>query len=393
MSAVEALSLLRVEEFLGSVRFLDSEIFEIDLNAFRKLDVFWTNLADAQMKVVRSDGLRINGVDCRFLLAEIRDFFWIQTDQVTSLGACNVLFSRSSRNKGVNGFWPEVVRLIRHQATFVGLKSEYISFTQEFGYILFCPTDDLLELARVIGGCSLFSGNQSCPFAIAEGLKKPTIQETDLVSPNCLFLRKNSLSVRLPREIDHMEPFIRRWEVGQLLKAESEGYANVLTLVRNIRPMASSDELEEAILKAKQAPTKTEEPRDPASQIAIAMVVHDDWYFLREAIRAYQHIGPVTAFVSLRAWNGDDGRWDKCASEAESVDAEVIIGDWPDEALHRRVALETMRQRGHRHVLIPDGDEIASNEPLDALVNLAKVGAADVVRVSMETYWKSPRQH
>jgi hypothetical protein len=130
---------------------------------------------------------------------------------------------------------------------------------------------------------------------------------------------------------------------------------------------------------------------DSPFQIPVAMVVHDDWYFLREAIRSYQQIGPVTVFVSLRAWNGGDGRWDKCASEAESVDAEVIIGDWPNEALHRRVALETMRLRGHRHTLIPDGDEIASPQLLNSLKSLASVDAADVVRVSMETYWKSPR--
>ncbi len=34
-------------------------------------------------------------------------------------------------------------------------------------------------------------------------------------------------------------------------------------------------------------------------------------------------------------------------------------GDWPDESLHRRFALETMRERGHAHLLIPDGDEVA----------------------------------
>lgn len=126
-------------------------------------------------------------------------------------------------------------------------------------------------------------------------------------------------------------------------------------------------------------------------QIPVALVVHDDWFFLGEVIRAYKAVGPVTVFLSVRAWNGDGGFSDKCVSEAESVEAEVIIGDWPDEATHRRVALDTMRQRGHRHILIPDGDEIPSAELLNALVNLASFDAADVVRVSMETYWKSPR--
>lgn len=388
------LELARSQPSLGEVRLWEDQAFNLDLDEFRKFNVYWTNLADAQRMVVSAllrqrvfDGTA-GGIS---LGPELREGPWLHFDIPACLTDRNVVFARSQRNHGPVGFWPEAMRLLLNRAVFVGTPEEYKEFTDNFGEIPFYPTEDLIELARIIAGCSLFVGNQSCPFAIAEGLKKSVIQETDLVTPNCLFMRENSLSVRLPGEIALIEPFIRKLEAGWE-KPDSSSYANPLTLVRNIRPMASPEELEAAILKAKRMEGKTEsESAEPKVQIPVAMVVHDDWFFLREAIRAYQEIGPVTVFVSLRAWNGDDGRWDKCASEAESVDAEVIIGDWPDEAFHRRVALETMRQRGHKHILIPDGDEIVSKQLLQSLVNLASVDAADVVRVSMETYWKSPR--
>ncbi len=51
------------------------------------------------------------------------------------------------------------------------------------------PTANLLEVARVIAGSRLFVGNQSCPAAIAEGLKHPMILEVFPTMANCCFER------------------------------------------------------------------------------------------------------------------------------------------------------------------------------------------------------------
>lgn len=131
------------------------------------------------------------------------------------------------------------------------------------------------------------------------------------------------------------------------------------------------------------------EPRLP--EVPSCLCLHDDFWFAEAAICSFRPAGPVTAFVSRVAWNGSGGPWERCAEAAERAGAEVVVGDWPEESLHRRTALATMRERGHSHLLIPDGDEISSPELLSALRRLASVDAADVVRVSMETYWRSPR--
>ena len=68
-----------------------------------------------------------------------------------------------------------------------------------------------------------------------------------------------------------------------------------------------------------------------------------------------------------------------------------MVGDWPGESLHRRHALAAMRERGHAHVLIPDGDEVAEPRLLEALLKVAEVGLSDHVRVRMDTYWKDAR--
>lgn len=337
------LPLLQAQPYLASAKPFEGESFEVDLDAFRSHNVNLTNIADGHLRLVG-------------LPAEVRDEAWLVVDEPANLGTRDVVFARSSRNHGPEGFWPECVRLLGFRARFVGTAEEHAAFVSEFGDIPHHPTKDLLELARVIAGCSLFVGNQSCPYAIAEALKKPAIQETFRVTPNCLFFRPDMLSVLLPSEVGKIEDFVRgKRDNAPLPKPGPE--------VRFGVPIP----------------------------VPSALVVHDDWWFLRAAIRTYQAVGPVTVFISQRAWNGEIGRWDKCASEAEAAGAEVVVGEWPEEALHRRVALETMRQRGHRHILIPDGDEFAEPRLLEALVKLAWVDAADVVRVSMDTYWKSPR--
>jgi hypothetical protein len=56
---------------------------------------------------------------------------------------------------------------------FVGLPEEYKYFTQRHGLnnVRHFVVDNALEMARVMGACKLFVGNQSFCFAIAEGMK------------------------------------------------------------------------------------------------------------------------------------------------------------------------------------------------------------------------------
>jgi len=87
--------------------------------------------------------------------------------------------------------WREIVEKYGDDIAFVGTSAEYADFCMRFGDVYFAATPDLLAVARAIAGAELFIGNQSCAYAIAEGLKKPAILEVCPWLPNCLFHRSD----------------------------------------------------------------------------------------------------------------------------------------------------------------------------------------------------------
>jgi len=123
-------------------------------------------------------------------------------------------------------------------------------------------------------------------------------------------------------------------------------------------------------------------------ELPCCLCLHDDHWFVEAAIRSFLSAGPATAFVSRVAWDGTAGPWERCAEAAERAGAEIVIGDWADEASQRRFVLEEMSRRGHTYFLIPDGDEVISRDLLTSLQKIAEVELADLVRVRLETYWK-----
>lgn len=109
--------------------------------------------------------------------------------EVAPKGIAPVVIARSSRYHDEDFRWDRIVSEYRGQLVFVGLKSEHEDFCHRFGRVPHHQTANLLELAKVIAGCRLFVGNQSCPYWIAEGLKKPAILEVFRDIPNSMFKR------------------------------------------------------------------------------------------------------------------------------------------------------------------------------------------------------------
>jgi len=88
-----------------------------------------------------------------------------------------IAVSRSARYRNSSFDWSGLYKQFEGRAVFVGGDWEYENFCQEIGHIDYIPTPSLLEAAQVMMGCDLFIGNQSCPRAIAEGLKMPVVVE------------------------------------------------------------------------------------------------------------------------------------------------------------------------------------------------------------------------
>lgn len=104
-----------------------------------------------------------------------------------------VVFHRSPRCHNPEFPWQRVYETYRAEAAFVGHPHEHADFCNAVGPVSYLHTADMLELAEVIAGCELFVGNQSAPFAVAEGLKVPTVLEIVPAPNNCHWERRGSV--------------------------------------------------------------------------------------------------------------------------------------------------------------------------------------------------------
>ena len=103
-----------------------------------------------------------------------------------------IIINRSPRYHNAFFPWAQLVEAFGSRMLFIGLESEHEAFCRECGKVTYLPTSNLLRAARVIAGSELFIGNQSSCYAIAEGLKHASIQETSLSTPDCIYPRSNA---------------------------------------------------------------------------------------------------------------------------------------------------------------------------------------------------------
>jgi hypothetical protein len=158
-----------------------------DLNGFRDHGRPGRNLADMH--------LATHGLG-----PEHRDARWLVVDRPVAAQA--VVFARSARCRNEAFPWRRVWEAYRGAAGFVGTAEEHEDFCRSVGPVPRIATANLLELARVIAGSQLFVGNQSCPAAVAEGLKHTLVLEVYPPLPNCCFERAG----RINAWDDHFTP-------------------------------------------------------------------------------------------------------------------------------------------------------------------------------------------
>jgi len=106
-----------------------------------------------------------------------------------------VVINRTSRYNNSFFPWPKIVEHYQGRLLFIGLEHEWQTFCTQYGKVSWRETSDLLEMAQLIAGSSLFIGNQSSANALCEGMKHNLIQETALHIPDCVFRRPNAQHV------------------------------------------------------------------------------------------------------------------------------------------------------------------------------------------------------
>ncbi|MRS02166.1 hypothetical protein EG832_02885 [bacterium] len=156
---------------------------DYDFDKFRSdgIDLTYSHLSEAQAKAMNVEA------DLSEQYIEILD----------PIRVADIVISRSARYHNHSFDWYNLLKDVKIPIAFVGLKQEYESFLKKtmLRNVSYYPTDDFYHLARVIAGAKVFIGNQSAPFAVAEGLKVHRIQETFKYVPNCKPMSDNGISV------------------------------------------------------------------------------------------------------------------------------------------------------------------------------------------------------
>jgi hypothetical protein len=181
--------LLAIQPYIADVKWWNAwEARDCPLNQFRRNLWPSRSIAQAQLTAVGKPHAE----------AERQ---WLTVDR--SERVAPVVFGRGGRWRNPQFPWKRVHEKYGKDAVFLGTLEEWEDFTRTVGPVAYRRTDDLLQAARIIAGADLIVSNQSCLYAIAEGLKKPAVVEIDLDHDNCRFVRPGVVhgedaSVELP---------------------------------------------------------------------------------------------------------------------------------------------------------------------------------------------------
>ena len=177
------MSLLRIQPYIADVWLQKPEdTWNVDCDGFRnRMFTQWVKGKTALAYTCDEFGISSHGVGSAP---------WITVDQPMHVDGCPVVVNRTYRYLNPTFPWRHVVQKYRGQMVFIGFPEEHDRFMISYGVkIPYCPTENTLEMARLLAGCRLFVGNQSLAHAIAEGMKIPIVLEVSRDFPTCIFNR------------------------------------------------------------------------------------------------------------------------------------------------------------------------------------------------------------
>ena len=182
--ASNIMPLLKIQPYIKDVWIQKPEdVWSYDMDPFRRL-IF--------TKMRRGKNISSYVCDAMGVPYNCYEAPWLMVDQPVHVEGKPVVVNRSGRYHNPSFPWGRVASTYRNQMVFVGMEDEWHRFCADICVVPYCPTENALELARMIAGCRLFIGNQSFAYSIAEGLKQNTLQETNQMIPDCMFVRHNA---------------------------------------------------------------------------------------------------------------------------------------------------------------------------------------------------------
>jgi hypothetical protein len=168
---------------------------DVDLNAFR---TFYANKTADRWDSLFN--LHQRAFNVRWPEADP----WLEIDNPSIIPNRPIIINRTPRFQNPAFPWSSLLRDHAGQIAFVGTLDEYSEFCKTFPEanpqsVMYVPTRNLLEVARLIAGAKVFVGNQSCPLAIAHGLGAKVVVECWLPNSNCEINRPHAIYCKGPQ--------------------------------------------------------------------------------------------------------------------------------------------------------------------------------------------------
>lgn len=119
---------------------------------------------------------------------------WLKIDEEEKRDEKFALIHLTPRWSGLQYDWKRIYQeaLTRHgKVYFIGLQVEWLDFCIRFGQIEHLPTENLLQMARLIRDAEALYCNQGVGLTIAQGLGKEYYLARNGMKTNCLLYTKN----------------------------------------------------------------------------------------------------------------------------------------------------------------------------------------------------------
>lgn len=126
---------------------------------------------------------------------------WIQVEDKGGFSG-SVVLARSSRYRNESIDYSFLKRY--SGLKFVGIEAEFMDMRKAIPNLEFVPVADFLQLAQVIRSASLFIGNQSFPYSLAEAMKVPRILEQCLYAPNVIPVGGVAHPIRFQKQFEYV---------------------------------------------------------------------------------------------------------------------------------------------------------------------------------------------
>jgi len=193
--ATSAIKLIETQPYIDKVEIYTEQHIDVSLDSFRHfcMDLSQMPLAYAHLNLLNRFWNLANP--------------WVHCNEKDE--QYPIIINQTERYYGYVDYLGIINTFGEDNIGFIGTETEYNKFCDDYKKVNYVETKDFLEVAKVIKGSKIFIGNQSSPYAIAEGMKHPRLQSSCEEAPNCIPIGYGGHSSWEQKDIEIVEYYLK----------------------------------------------------------------------------------------------------------------------------------------------------------------------------------------